>query len=103
VTWKAVAHRLLMCRPQYFDVSYSIDPWMHPEKPTDAATALAGAGLRLSHSRTPASAPCFGPAEHTPGRTPPGRRYLQMTAGRRAYPSDLSDARWELIEPVLSA
>ncbi|MDQ0934959.1 hypothetical protein [Streptomyces turgidiscabies] len=22
---------------------------------------------------------------------------------RRAYPSDLSDARWELIEPVLSA
>ncbi|MEU7584663.1 IS5 family transposase [Streptomyces sp. NPDC041068] len=23
--------------------------------------------------------------------------------GRRAYPSDLSDARWELIEPVLSA
>jgi hypothetical protein len=22
---------------------------------------------------------------------------------RRAYPSDLSDARWELVEPVLSA
>jgi N-dimethylarginine dimethylaminohydrolase len=37
---KAVAHRLLMCRPQYFDVTYSINPWMNPEKPTDAATAL---------------------------------------------------------------
>lgn len=37
---KAVAHRLLMCRPQYFDVTYSINPWMNPEKPTDARTAL---------------------------------------------------------------
>ncbi|MHA5051045.1 dimethylargininase [Streptomyces sp. SD15] len=37
---KAVAHRLLMCRPQYFDVTYSINPWMNPEKPTDAETAL---------------------------------------------------------------
>ncbi|AZK92487.1 MULTISPECIES: dimethylargininase [Streptomyces] len=37
---KAVAHRLLMCRPQYFDVTYSINPWMNPKKPTDAATAL---------------------------------------------------------------
>jgi transposase len=26
-----------------------------------------------------------------------------MTERRRAYPSDLSDARWELIEPVLAA
>ena len=37
---KAVPHRLLMCRPQYFDVTYSINPWMNPEKPTDAGTAL---------------------------------------------------------------
>jgi N-dimethylarginine dimethylaminohydrolase len=37
---KAAAHRLLMCRPQYFDVTYSINPWMNPEKPTDAGTAL---------------------------------------------------------------
>ncbi|MEW1552156.1 dimethylargininase [Streptomyces tsukubensis] len=37
---KAVAHRLLMCRPQYFDVTYSINPWMNPEKPTDTGTAL---------------------------------------------------------------
>ncbi|MGW2864125.1 dimethylargininase [Streptomyces sp. NPDC001205] len=36
----AVAHRLLMCRPQYFDVTYSINPWMNPEKPTDAEAAL---------------------------------------------------------------
>jgi transposase len=33
----------------------------------------------------------------------PGRRYAQVMTDRRAYPSDLSDARWELIEPVLSA
>lgn len=33
----------------------------------------------------------------------PGRRYAQFVTERRAYPSDLSDARWELVEPVLSA
>jgi N-dimethylarginine dimethylaminohydrolase len=29
-----------MCRPRYFDVTYRINPWMNPHKPTDAATAL---------------------------------------------------------------
>ncbi|MFG2312747.1 dimethylargininase [Streptomyces sp. NPDC048566] len=43
----AVAHRLLMCRPRYFDVTYSINPWMNPEKPTDTATAL----LQWEHLR----------------------------------------------------
>jgi transposase len=33
----------------------------------------------------------------------PERRYAQIMAERRAYPSDLSDARWVLIETVLSA
>ncbi len=33
----------------------------------------------------------------------PERRYARVMAERRAYPSDLSDARWELVEPVLSA
>ncbi|MGW7276276.1 dimethylargininase [Streptomyces sp. NPDC054864] len=37
---KAIPHRLLMCRPRYFDVTYSINPWMNPEKPTDPATAV---------------------------------------------------------------
>lgn len=36
----AVSHRLLMCRPQYFDVTYRINPWMNPDKPTDTAAAL---------------------------------------------------------------
>ncbi len=31
------------------------------------------------------------------------KRYSRVMAERRAYPSDLSDARWALIEPVLSA
>ncbi|MGW3232699.1 dimethylargininase [Kitasatospora sp. NPDC001095] len=32
--------RILMCAPRYFDVTYSINPWMHPEKPSDAGSAL---------------------------------------------------------------
>ena len=30
-----------MCRPTHFDVSYSINPWMDPDKPTDTALAIA--------------------------------------------------------------
>jgi N-dimethylarginine dimethylaminohydrolase len=29
-----------MCRPEYFTVSYRINPWMHPEDPTDTSLAL---------------------------------------------------------------
>jgi N-dimethylarginine dimethylaminohydrolase len=35
------AHRYLMCPPRYFDVSYSINPWMDPSKPVDAGLAMA--------------------------------------------------------------
>lgn len=31
------------------------------------------------------------------------RQYAERTPKRRPYPSDLSDARWQLIEPVLAA
>ncbi|MET0934295.1 MAG: dimethylargininase [Mycetocola sp.] len=31
----------LMCRPEFFTVSYKINPWMEPTKPTDTARALA--------------------------------------------------------------
>jgi N-dimethylarginine dimethylaminohydrolase len=31
---------VLMCRPEHFTVSYRINPWMHPEDPTDASLAL---------------------------------------------------------------
>lgn len=30
----------LMCRPEYFTVSYAINPFMHPDQPTDTALAL---------------------------------------------------------------
>lgn len=56
-------------------------------------------GLRLPHPKTPvvrSVLPLL--AVHALER-----RYVQVMAERRAYPSDLSDARWELIEPVLSA
>lgn len=31
----------LMCRPEYFTVSYTINPWMEPANPTDTAKAVA--------------------------------------------------------------
>ncbi len=33
--------RYLMCRPEHFTVSYRINPWMEPAKPTDTAKAVA--------------------------------------------------------------
>ena len=33
--------RVLMCRPEYFTVSYRINPWMYPENPTDTNLALS--------------------------------------------------------------
>ncbi|MFG2820087.1 dimethylargininase [Kitasatospora sp. NPDC048365] len=32
--------RYLMCRPEYFEVSYAINPWMDPDKPVDTALAV---------------------------------------------------------------
>jgi N-dimethylarginine dimethylaminohydrolase len=32
--------RYLMCRPEHFTVSYTINPWMEPSNPTDTALAL---------------------------------------------------------------
>ena len=32
--------RFLMCRPQHFDVTYAINPWMHPGQGVDAALAV---------------------------------------------------------------
>ena len=31
---------VLMCRPEYFTVSYRINPWMHPEDHTDTSLAV---------------------------------------------------------------
>jgi N-dimethylarginine dimethylaminohydrolase len=32
--------RYLMCRPEYFTVEYSINPWMDPERPVDTRVAV---------------------------------------------------------------
>lgn len=32
--------RYLMCRPEFFTVSYTINPWMEPANPTDTAKAV---------------------------------------------------------------
>ena len=36
----ATARRYLMCRPEHFEVSYAINPWMDPARPVDRARAL---------------------------------------------------------------
>jgi len=35
------AHHYLMCRPTHFDVTYSINPWMDPARPTSGDRSLA--------------------------------------------------------------
>lgn len=40
MTRHATHRHFLMCRPTHFDVTYSINPWMEPAKPTDPALAL---------------------------------------------------------------
>lgn len=37
----ATRRHYLMCRPSHFTVSYVINPWMRPERPTDTAVAVA--------------------------------------------------------------
>ncbi|MER7849861.1 dimethylargininase [Kitasatospora sp. NPDC096077] len=41
VTRHARPRHFLMCRPTHYDVSYSINPWMEPAKPTDTSLAVA--------------------------------------------------------------
>jgi N-dimethylarginine dimethylaminohydrolase len=36
----ATPRSVLMCRPDFFTVSYRINPWMHPEDPTDTSLAV---------------------------------------------------------------
>ncbi len=36
----ATARSYLMCQPEHFAVTYAINPWMRPDRPTDAATAV---------------------------------------------------------------
>lgn len=38
---EAAPLKVLMCRPEYFTVEYTINPWMDPERPTDTSRAVA--------------------------------------------------------------
>jgi len=38
---RATKRTVLMCRPEYFTVNYRINPWMHPDQPTDTALAVS--------------------------------------------------------------
>ena len=37
----ATRRHYLMCRPDHFTVNYAINPWMHPDRPTDTALAVS--------------------------------------------------------------
>lgn len=37
----ATERTILMCRPEFFTVDYRINPWMHPEVPTDTELAVS--------------------------------------------------------------
>jgi N-dimethylarginine dimethylaminohydrolase len=37
---RATARRYLMCPPEHFAVTYAINPWMRPDRPTDTAVAM---------------------------------------------------------------
>lgn len=37
---RAIRRSYLMCRPDHFTVSYRINPWMHPQEPTDTALSV---------------------------------------------------------------
>jgi len=37
---EALSRHYLMCRPEHYTVAYRINPWMHPQVPTDTALAL---------------------------------------------------------------
>ena len=46
------ARRYLMCRPDHFEVSYAINPWMDPARPVDRARAVQQwEGLRATYER----------------------------------------------------
>ncbi len=36
----ATKRTILMCKPTHYTVSYRINPWMHPEEPTDTSKAV---------------------------------------------------------------
>jgi N-dimethylarginine dimethylaminohydrolase len=38
---QGTARRYLMCPPEHYDVTYTINPWMHPERATDASIAMS--------------------------------------------------------------
>lgn len=37
---RPIPHSYLMCRPDYFTVSYRINPWMNPQQPTNTELAI---------------------------------------------------------------
>ena len=46
----ATPRSYLMCPPEYFDVTYAINPWMRPDAPVDPAAAMRQwAALRATH------------------------------------------------------
>ena len=105
----------LMCRPDHFTVSYSINPWMHPADPTDTARAVAqwqtlyDAYLELGHEvELIDQAPGLPDMVYTAngGFVIDGRAYIPKFRYAERQPESALFADWfrergyEVLEPV---
>lgn len=56
-----------MCAPTHFDVTYAINPWMHPDQAVDRAVAVRQWNeLRATYERLGHRVDLLDPAEHLP-------------------------------------
>lgn len=63
----ATLRRYLMCPPTYFDVVYAINPWMHPDSPTDTDRAVEQwEALRATYERLGHAVEIVEPARELP-------------------------------------
>ncbi|GAA0356330.1 amidinotransferase [Microbispora corallina] len=63
----STARHFLMCRPEFFAVSYSINPWMDPAKGADAGTAVRQwEGLRQAYESLGHTVRLIDPIEGLP-------------------------------------
>lgn len=64
---EARPQRYLMCRPEHFEVTYAINPWMDPSVPVDAVRAVAQwENLRATYERLGHVVDLIDPVEGLP-------------------------------------
>src|SRR5260370_17898589 len=72
---QATARGYLMCPPEHFAVTYAINPWMDPARPTDAGRAMRQwAELRQAYLRLGHDVRLIQPRPRLPARVFPANR-----------------------------